>query len=135
MPTTDITDPADVVRATLAAAYAGDRSVFDAHPGLASLGQALPKVFVAFPDFAAELQQLLVEGDRVASHWVLSGTHRGALFGIPPTGKVVRFQNVNIARVESGRIVQFNSEVGWLAVLIQLGVLPVPAPTEAPAAT
>lgn len=127
--------PAAVVHAALAAAYSGDATVFEVHPGLASLGQALPKVFTAFPDFSAELKQVMVEGDRVATHWVLAGTHKGALFGIPATGKSVRFQNVNIARVEGGRIVQFNSEVGWLAVLMQLGALPLAAPpggTSAP---
>jgi hypothetical protein len=28
-----------------------------------------------------------IDGDRHADRWVLSGTHRGELFGIPATGK------------------------------------------------
>lgn len=121
-------DPAAVVRAVLAAAYAGRLDVLDAHPGMSALRGALPKVFTAFPDFTAEFRQQVVEADGVATQWVLRGTHRGELFGIAPTGRTVQFQNVSIARVEGGRIMHFNSEVGWLAVLMQLGALPLPRP-------
>ena len=123
-------DPAAVVRATLAAAYAGQLEVLDAHPGMSALRGALPKVFTAFPDLTAEFRQQVVEGDRVATHWVLRGTHQGELFGIAPTGRAVQFQNVSLARVEGGRITQFNGEAGWLAVLMQLGVLPLPRGSE-----
>lgn len=123
-------DPAAVVRAVLAAAYAGDLQALDPHPGMSALRGALPKVFTAFPDFAAEFRQQVVEGDRVATHWVLRGTHQGELFGVAPSGRSVQFQNVSIARVEGGRITQFNSEVGWLAVLMQLGALPLARPPE-----
>lgn len=118
------------MRAVLAAAYAGDLEVLDDHPGMRALRGALPKVFTAFPDFAAEFRQQVVEGERVAMHWVLRGTHEGELFGVPPTRRSVQFQNVSIARVEGGRITQFNSEAGWLTVLMQLGVLPLLRPPE-----
>lgn len=124
--TPTLTSPAlaALVRSAFEAVFAGDSSVFEAHPGLHALQKAFPAVLAAFPDFTAELKQQLVDGDRVASHWVFRGTHRGALFGIPPTGRAVRFQNLSIARVADGRIVQYNSEVGWLTVFRELGVLP-----------
>jgi predicted ester cyclase len=118
-------DPAAVVRATLEAVFAGDFSVFDQHPGLAALKVHFPGMLVAFPDFRAELQQQLTDGDRVATHWVFRGTHRGELYGLAPTGVPVQFQNVSISRVVDGRIVQYNSEVGWLTVLKQVGALPL----------
>jgi predicted ester cyclase len=123
-------DPATVVRTVLASAYGGDLAVLAEHPGLAALAGALPKVFQAFPDFGAEYQQHVAEGERVAMHWTLTGTQTGPLFGLTPTGKTVRFQNVAIARVVSGRIVQFNSEVGWLSVFLQLGAVPFAAPRD-----
>jgi predicted ester cyclase len=36
---------------------------------------------------------------------------------VAPTGKPVRFQNVSIARLSDGRVVQYNSETGWLDFL------------------
>lgn len=118
-------DPATIVRTTLAAAFAGDVAVLDPHPGMSALRSALPHTLAAFPDFTAEFQQQVVDGDLVATHWILRGTHQGEIFGIAPTGQSVQFQNLSIARVEDGRIVQFNSEAGWLRALMQIGILPV----------
>jgi predicted ester cyclase len=53
----------------------------------------------AFPDIAIELQQQLVDGERVASHRIVRGTHLGDFFGIPPTGKTVKYQDIGIATV------------------------------------
>ena len=118
-------DAAAVVRSTFAAIFAGDLAAIDRHPGLAALRAAFPAMLGAFPDFSAELRQQLVDGDRVATHWVFRGTHRGELYGLAPTGRPVQFQNLSICRVEGGRIVQYNSEVGWLSVLKQLGAFPL----------
>ena len=126
-------DPAAIVRSAFQAIFAGDTSPFDSHPGLEALRLHFPALLTAFPDFTAELKQQLVDGDRVASHWVFRGTHRGDLYGIAPTGKSVQFQNLSICRVERGRIVQYNSEVGWLSVFRQIGALPLRA-TRGPGA-
>lgn len=117
-------DPAAIVRATFTAVFAGNTALLEEHPGLHQLRQALPALRVAFPDFSAELKQQLVDGDRVASQWVFRGTHLGDLYGIAPTGRAVQFQNLSICRVVENRIVQYNSEVGFLSVFKQLGVLP-----------
>jgi predicted ester cyclase len=124
-------DPAAVVRETFQAIFAGDEAMFDRHPALGTLRVAIPILLAAFPDFSAELKQQLVDGDRVATHWVFRGTHRGDLYGLPPTGVPVQFQNLSICRVEDGRIVQYNSEVGWLTVFRQIGALPLGRATSA----
>ena len=118
-------DPAAIVRATFTALFAGETAPLEEHPGLYQLRQALPALRAAFPDFSAELKQQLVDGDRVASQWVFRGTHLGDLYGIEPTGRSVEFQNLSICRVVEDRIVQYNSEVGFLSVFKQLGKLPV----------
>ena len=116
----------DVLRETIETLFAtGDVSCLETHPGMESLGKNFVKIKAAFPDIKTELQQQLIEGDRVASHWSLSGTHLGDFFGIPPTGKTVRFQNLSIAKIENGKIIQYNSELGWLAILLQIGALPM----------
>lgn len=95
------------------------------HPGMEHLRRLWPSVQAAIPDFRAELQQQVADGDRLASLWIFSGTHRGTLFGVPPTNKEVRFQNVSIATVTDGKVVQYNSETGWLDFLMQVGALPL----------
>jgi predicted ester cyclase len=119
------TDPGEVVVAMIEALVAHGEHTLDVHPGMEHLKRLWPSVKQAFPDFRAEVQQQLTQGDRVASHWVFSGTHSGNLFGIPATGKSVRFQNLSIARVIDQKVVQYNSETGWLDFLMQVGALPI----------
>ena len=112
--------PAALVTNVIKRTFEGDLSALDGHPGMGSLRQHFPAFKAAFPDVKAELQQTMVDGDRVAMHWIFSGTHSGTFYGIAPTGKSVRMQNLSIARVEGDRIVQYNSEVGWLTALTQI---------------
>jgi predicted ester cyclase len=120
----DVDSPAAVVRSVFTRIFAGDTGPFASHPGLASLEKAFPGMLRAFPDFGAELKQQMVDGDRVASQWIFRGTHLGDFHGIAPTGKSVEFQNISIGQVVDGRIVAYNSEIGALRLLTQIGALP-----------
>jgi predicted ester cyclase len=120
-----VSDPGATVVAMIEALVERGDQTLERHPGMEHLRRLWPSVTQAIPDFRAELQQQLTEGDRVATHWVFSGTHQGNLFGVPATGKGVRFQNLSIARVIDEKVVQYNSETGWLDFLMQVGVLPL----------
>ena len=43
--------------------------------------------FTAFPDMTATMNDLVIADDRVVGRFTYRGTHRGPLFGIPPTGR------------------------------------------------
>ncbi len=60
----------------------------------------------AFPDYWMTIDCLLAEGDRVAARFTQGGTHHGELFGIPATGKAVRFTETGVLRVDGGRVVE-----------------------------
>src|SRR5689334_288181 len=90
--------PDAVVRSVFQTIFSGDFSPFDAHPGLASLQKHFPPMLVSFPDFSAELKQQIVDGDRVATHWVFRGTHLGDFQGIPGTGKAVRSEERRVGK-------------------------------------
>jgi predicted ester cyclase len=118
--------PSEIARETIETLFATKNlSVLDPHPGMESLRKVFPAFIKGLPDVTVELQQQISEGNKVASHWVFQGTHSGELYGIPPTGKKVRFQNLNIMHIEDGKVVQYNSEVGWLALFMQIGFLPL----------
>jgi predicted ester cyclase len=57
----------------------------------------------AFPDLSVEIHDQVAEGDKVTTRKTIRGTHRGELFGIPPTGKRVEIEVIDIVRVVSGR--------------------------------
>jgi hypothetical protein len=58
------------------------------------------------PDLAVAIEALLVGEDRCAASFVYTGTHRGVLLGVPPTGKTLRFTSCDILRIAGGRIAE-----------------------------
>ena len=63
----------------------------------------------AFPDFHNRVEELVAEGDKVVARLTYTGTHRGELFGIRPTGRSVTYAGVAIFRITEGRISE-----GWV---------------------
>jgi steroid delta-isomerase-like uncharacterized protein len=60
----------------------------------------------AFPDLRAEIEDIFGVGDRVAVRLTFRGTHRGAFFGMPPTGRAVLFSSVEIYRVAGDQLAE-----------------------------
>src|ERR1700730_15119271 len=58
-------------------------------PDLAAFLQMLSDFRTAVPDVHVTVQDLFAEDDKVVFRWLLTGTHRGALFGIAPTSKPI----------------------------------------------
>jgi predicted ester cyclase len=52
-----------------------------------------------FPDWHSEVHELVAEGDIVVERFTASGTQRGEVMGIPPTGKTVSLPGINIFRL------------------------------------
>ena len=78
----------------------------------------------AFPDTAFELQDLIQEGDKVAARITATGTHKGTLMGIAPTGKRVSISGIVITQFRDGKQVESWSSYDQLGMLQQLGVVP-----------
>jgi len=57
----------------------------------------------AFPDLSVEVHDQLAEGDKVTTRKTLRGTHTGPLQGIPPTGKGVAIEVIDIVRLRDGQ--------------------------------
>jgi len=61
-------------------------------------------VRAAFPDWHNEVEELIEAGDRVVTRLTWSGTHRGELLGVPPTGNRVSYVGAAIFHVADGVI-------------------------------
>jgi steroid delta-isomerase-like uncharacterized protein len=79
----------------------------------------------AFPDARITIDASIAEGDMVATRWSLTGTHQGEFQGIAPTGRTVRFSGIEYNRVVDGRFVEHWSMFDNLALLRQIGAMPV----------
>jgi len=78
----------------------------------------------AFPDYQAEVQQLVVEGDLIVARLLVSGTHRGEFLGAPPTGRLFSVQHMHMYRIEDGKLAEHWACRDDLGQLTQLGLLP-----------
>jgi steroid delta-isomerase-like uncharacterized protein len=78
-------------------------------------------LLAAFPDFHLERVALLIDGDRHADRWVMTGTHQGEFLGIAPTGRRVRVEGATFTRLgRDGLVVEdvhFSDLAGVLAQL------------------
>ena len=92
-------------------------------PGL-SAKQATVAFFAArllgLPDLAVGIATMVVSGGRGAASYAYVGTHTGPYFGVPPTGKRLRFTSCDIFRVADGRIAEHWGMGDIAGVLAQL---------------
>ncbi|MDN5918710.1 MAG: ester cyclase [Pseudonocardia sp.] len=86
----------------------------------------------AFPDITGEVLRLVSGGDSTALEILWRGTHTGPLAtplagAIPPTGREVTTHATMWQRWEGERIVHERHHLDVLALMAQLGVLPIGA--------
>jgi steroid delta-isomerase-like uncharacterized protein len=81
----------------------------------------------AFPDLQMTILDLVAEGDKVVTRWSATGTHRGELMGIAPTGKRATVVGMVMSRCVGGKIAEEVEVFDTLGMLQQLGVVPAPA--------
>ncbi|MGB7169279.1 MAG: ester cyclase [Acidobacteriaceae bacterium] len=93
-------------------------------PGLEGLKDILRAMRTGFPDIVFAIQEQISEGDKVASRFEWTGTHRGPFMGIPPTGKPVRVWGIVIDRLVDGRIKETRIIMDTMGMMMQLGVMP-----------
>jgi steroid delta-isomerase-like uncharacterized protein len=96
-------------------------------PGLDGLKDILRSMRAGFPDIIFSIQEQITEGDKVASRFEWSGTHKGEFLGVPATDRSVKVWGVVIDRLENGRIRDTRIIMDTLGLMAQLGALP-PSP-------
>lgn len=72
----------------------------------------------AFPDARFTVQEMIAEGDLVAAYATFEGTHQGEFMGVPPTGKRVSMEFMDLIRVVDGKCTE-HWGVGDVASLMQ----------------
>jgi steroid delta-isomerase-like uncharacterized protein len=60
----------------------------------------------AAPDFHNHIDTLIVDGDRAAARLTYTGTHRGPLLDLPPTGRRFRYAGAAFFRAGDQRLVE-----------------------------
>jgi steroid delta-isomerase-like uncharacterized protein len=113
-----------------------DDVVFEAPGGMRGEGKTAcvefyGSWFTAFPDAHVEVHRLHVIDDVAVEEGTFTGTHDGVLRSpmgdVPPTGRSVRVDYIQVLRFRDGKHSSFNLMFDRLLMLEQLGLIPAPA--------
>ena len=80
--------------------------------------------FAAFPDVTFALTSRFATGTQGGIEWVMRGTHRGDMPGLPATGKQVELRGASIIEFADGQIRRCSDYWDMATFLTQIGRMP-----------
>ena len=93
-------------------------------PGAQGLKDLIPMFLKAFPDMKIVIHEIVGSADRAGVRASILGTHKGELFGVPPTGKTVDIALHEFHHLERGRITHTWHLEDWFGMLNKIGAWP-----------
>ena len=92
--------------------------------GPADVKRIVTMLRTMLPDFHITVEALIADGDMVVSRYTATATDTVGYMGMPPTGKSIRTQGIQMFRFADGKIVESWAARDDLGTLRQLGHLP-----------
>ena len=93
------------------------------HRGPGAIVAGLREFVAAFPDWRADVKNVIVAGEQVVIEWDSSGTFQNAFRGRAPNGKRFRRRGCSVAEVEGGKIVRYRDYYDRATLLQQLDLI------------
>jgi steroid delta-isomerase-like uncharacterized protein len=95
-------------------------------PGRDGLRRFLGAMFEAFPDLEWRPQEMVAEGDRLATWAIWTGTQAGDFFGVPATGRQVSVEAWTLDRFRAGLMIESRILMDAMGLMHQLGAVSAP---------
>lgn len=96
-------------------------------PGPGGIKPIIRSFAQAFPDVRIVIHDMVQAPGRIAVRAEITGTHRGELFGIAPTGKQVSFRLHEFHALDGQRVTTTWHMEDWFGLFLQLGQFPTQA--------
>jgi predicted ester cyclase len=127
-----------LVRKIYQATETGDASILDSvvtddliehplNPGQEPGREALKQIFSGFrvlvPDLRITVEDIIASGDRAAVRSTVTGTPAGPYLGVDPAGRSMRFEAIDIWRIQDGLVAEGWHVEDFAAVLAGWGVV------------
>jgi predicted ester cyclase len=94
--------------------------------GSANVAGLFAGVVAAFPDAHITIDDIFGQADQVVVRVVISGTQKGAILGIPASGRHVQWDGVDVYRLSHGKISNIWAGDDWTAILNDTGTYKAP---------
>jgi steroid delta-isomerase-like uncharacterized protein len=97
-------------------------------------GAAAAKEFIArlregFPDITFRVDEMIAEGDTVATRWTATGTNDGEFMGYEPTEREATIRGMSFFRFVNGVIAEGWTQLDTLGLMKAVGAVREPART------
>ena len=103
--TGDLTAIPDVYAPDVVVHWSKSAKAPDSH-GHEGVKAVIQETRAAFPDWYENVVDMVIEGDRVVTRYVSTGTHMADYQGMKPTGGQVEIDEISIFRIEAGKVAE-----------------------------
>ena len=79
------------------------------------------------PNYQFIANDIIAEGNKVVVRATIEGRHTGELFGVAPSGQQVKVEGIIIYEVADEKIVNHWTQADTVALMQQIGAMPVAA--------
>ena len=93
---------------------------------LAGVNELARVYFTAFPDVVQTVEDAVADEDKVAVRFSATGTHKGDLMGMPPTGKQIKISGMAIFHIAGGKVTEWAEVFDQMTMMQQIGAIPSP---------
>jgi steroid delta-isomerase-like uncharacterized protein len=95
-------------------------------PTLEGLKHSINGLRTAFPDLNLIIEDIVIDDDRIWARIKARGTHRGSMMGLPPSGKAITVDVIDVCRFADGKIAEHWGVADRLGMMQQIGAIPPP---------
>jgi steroid delta-isomerase-like uncharacterized protein len=74
--------------------------------GHSEVRNAIESVRHAVAGFTETIDDMIIDGDKVVTRYVCTGTHVQPFLGMAPTGRPIRVKEISIFRIQNGRVAE-----------------------------
>lgn len=106
-------------------------AAFGEGSGREEVKQGFSAFLSGFAERRTEVEDVIVEGDRIVARHTHHLKHVNEVFGVPPTGRRLSVWGIDMFRVEDGRIAEWWVIDDNLGMMQQMGIFPPPRKQEA----
>jgi predicted ester cyclase len=96
-------------------------------PGIEGFHYRMGVLTQAFPDLRFVTEDVVSEGERIATRGAIVGTNGGSFMGAPPTGRPVRVPYIDLLRFVDGKMTEHWVQADFVGLMQQLGLAPSPS--------